>query len=56
MKINRTYIASEDDSKINWAKNGAASYAVVNKDELNDFGEAPGYSISPSMSTSAYTP
>jgi primary-amine oxidase len=54
MKVNRTYIASEDDSKINWAKNGAASYAVVNKDKLNDFGEAPGYSISPNSGSTAH--
>ncbi|KAM0548794.1 hypothetical protein ACHAPJ_009791 [Fusarium lateritium] len=54
MKINRTYIASEHDSKINWAKNGAASYAVVNKDKLNDFGEAPGYSISPNSGSTAH--
>lgn len=54
MKVNRSYIASEDDGKINWAPNGAASYSVVNKDELNDFGEAPGYSITPSMTPTPY--
>ena len=49
MKLNRSYITSEDDGKISWAKNGAAQYAVVNKDRLNDYGEAPGYRIIPSM-------
>ena len=55
MKVNRSYIASEDDSKINWSPNGAASYSIVNKDKLNDFGEAPGYSVTPSMTTYPYT-
>ncbi|KAF5643096.1 peroxisomal amine oxidase copper-containing protein [Fusarium sp. NRRL 52700] len=54
MKVNRSYIASEDDGKINWAPNGAASYSVVNKDKLNDFGEAPGYSITPNSGGTAY--
>ena len=48
MKIDRSYITNEDDGKITWAKNGAASYSVVNKDKLNDYGEAPGYRIYPS--------
>lgn len=57
MKVNRSYITSEDDSKITWAKNGAAAYAVVNKDKLNSFGEAPGYHIFPSAPTSlTHTP
>lgn len=50
MKLDREYVTSEDDAKITWAKNGAASYAVVNKDKLNDHGEAPGYRIFPSTS------
>lgn len=48
MKANRSYVTNEDDGKITWAKNGAAAYAVVNKDAINEFGEAPGYAISPS--------
>jgi len=49
MKTNRSYVTNEDDGKITWAKNGAAAYAIVNKDAINDFGEAPGYTISPSQ-------
>ena len=48
MKTNRSYVTNEDEGKITWAKNGAAAYAVVNKDAINEFGEAPGYAISPS--------
>jgi primary-amine oxidase len=55
MKVDHSYIASEDDGKINWAPNGATSYSVVNRDKLNDFGEAPGYSITPSTTPSPYT-
>ncbi|KAF5658677.1 peroxisomal amine oxidase [Fusarium heterosporum] len=54
MKVNRSYVTSEDDGKITWAKNGAASYAVVNKDKLNKFGEAPGYHIFPKSGSTAY--
>jgi primary-amine oxidase len=54
MKVDHSYISSEDDGKINWAPNGATSYSVVNRDKLNDFGEAPGYSITPSMTPSPY--
>lgn len=47
MKLNRSFIESEDDSKINWSPNAAAMYAVVNKDTPNRMGEYPGYRISP---------
>ncbi|KAK7427647.1 hypothetical protein QQZ08_005922 [Neonectria magnoliae] len=54
MKIDHSYITNEDDGKITWSKNGAASYAVVNKDQLNSFGEAPGYRIFPNSGSTAY--
>ncbi|KAF4342275.1 multidrug resistance [Fusarium beomiforme] len=54
MKVNRSYVTNEDDSKIKWAKNGLAAYAVVNKDRLNEFGEAPGYAITPNSGSTAY--
>ncbi|KAF4440787.1 hypothetical protein F53441_12195 [Fusarium austroafricanum] len=53
MKVDRSYITSEDDGKITWAKNGATAYSVVNKDKLNKYGEAPGYSISPNSGSTA---
>ena len=52
MQVEHTYITTEDDAKITWSKNGVATYAVVNKDALNKYGEAAGYRIFPSMPTS----
>lgn len=51
MKVDRSFISSEDEGKIHWAPNGAASYAVVNKDKPNEFGEYPGFKIYPSAGT-----
>lgn len=50
MKAKKSFIATEDDAKINWTPNGNAMYAVVNKDAKNQYGEAPGYRIMPGMS------
>lgn len=47
MKVNKSMIGSENDSKLNWAPNNAAMYAIVNKDAKNKFGEYPGYRIAP---------
>jgi primary-amine oxidase len=52
MKAMKSFIATEDDAKINWSANGNAMYAVVNKDAKNQFGEYPGYRIMPGMSMS----
>jgi primary-amine oxidase len=49
MKVNRSFVTSENDSKIKWGDNGATTFAVVNKDTPNKFGEYPGYRIVPSM-------
>ncbi len=54
MKINRSFVESEDDGKINWAPNAAAGYAVVNKDKPNEFGEYPGFRIFPSTGASIH--
>ena len=48
MKLERTYIDTEDEGKINWPENGASMYIVVNKDETNKYGEERGYRIMPS--------
>jgi hypothetical protein len=47
MKAVKSFIENEDDGKINWSPNGAAMYAVVNKDKKNPHGEYPGYRITP---------
>lgn len=49
MKAKKSFITNEDDAKINFETNSPSIYAVVNKDELNKFGEAPGYRIHPGM-------
>jgi primary-amine oxidase len=54
MKAERSFIETEDDSKINWSPNGGAMYAVVNKDKKNKYGEYPGWRIVPCESTSPY--
>ena len=51
MKVERTYLTSEDDAKINWAANGANMYSIVNKNKPNVWGEYPGYRITPGHGT-----
>lgn len=48
MKVEKTYLESEDDSKIDYTHNGQTMYVVVNKDSVNKFGEERGHRISPS--------
>lgn len=55
MQVNRSFVETEDDSKINWAPNAAAAYIVVNKDKPNEFGEYPGYRIYPSVGSSIHS-
>ncbi|KAK7963812.1 membrane primary amine oxidase [Apiospora saccharicola] len=47
MKAKKSFITNEDDAKINFETNSPSIYAVVNKDKLNQFGEAPGFRIHP---------
>ncbi|KAL8381554.1 hypothetical protein RB595_005707 [Gaeumannomyces hyphopodioides] len=54
MKVERSFVANEDQGKINWAPNAAASYSVVNKDKPNENGEYPGYKIYPSTGSSIH--
>lgn len=49
MKARNSFIATEDEAKINWSPNGNAMYVVVNKDAKNQYGEIPGYRIMPGM-------
>ena len=53
MKVERDFIANENDAKINWDYNAATTYTVVNKDEKNQFGEYRGYTVTPGKSTLA---
>jgi primary-amine oxidase len=54
MKIKKSFITNEDESKLNWGLNSAASYVVVNKDKPNPYGEFPGYKISPNLGSPVY--
>jgi primary-amine oxidase len=47
MKLERSYIASEDESMINWSHNAQTMLMVVNTDKPNAFGEPRGYRIQP---------
>ena len=47
MTYDRTFIASENEGKLNWDANNAVSYSVVNKDAKNKYGEYRGYKIMP---------
>ena len=47
MSLERSFIASEDDGKLNWDSNNAVMYSVVNKDAPNKYGEYRGYKIMP---------
>ncbi|KAH7256107.1 copper amine oxidase [Fusarium tricinctum] len=55
MKAVKSFIENEDDGKINWSPNGAAMYAVVNKDKKNPHGEYPGYRITPATGVAYLT-
>ena len=47
MTLERTFIETEDDSKLNWDANNAIMYSVVNKDQVNKYGEYRSYKIFP---------
>jgi len=47
MKLKRSSIESEDNGKLNWPKNAADMYVIMNKDIKNKYGEYPGYRIFP---------
>jgi len=54
MKLERSFVASEDGGKINWDENSAGTYAVVNRANPNKFGEYPGFKIYPSTGSTIY--
>jgi primary-amine oxidase len=55
MKVERSFITTEDEGKINWAPNAAAAYSVVNTDEPNEYGEYPGFRIYPSVGSAIHS-
>lgn len=55
MKLTRSFITSEDDSKLFWGANGATQYRVVSTASTNKYGEYRGYRILPGDGTSHLT-
>lgn len=55
MKAVKSFVITENESKINWSPNGDTMYAIVNKDQKTALGEYPGYRISPGEHTSTAT-
>lgn len=51
MKVERSFIESEDESRFNWAANGATQVLVVNQDSPNKYGELRGYRVAPAGGT-----
>jgi primary-amine oxidase len=49
MKLEKTYIDSEDNSRLFWGANAATQYSIINKDAIKKYGEYRGYRISPSL-------
>ncbi|KAI4098821.1 MAG: hypothetical protein L6R37_006275 [Teloschistes peruensis] len=47
MTIDRTFLASEDEGKLNWDANNNVMYSVVNKEAVNPYGEYRSYKIMP---------
>ncbi|GAA5930824.1 uncharacterized protein JCM15063_002470 [Sporobolomyces koalae] len=48
MKLVRSELQSEDESKLNWPANGQSMYLIYNKDEKNKYGEDRAWRIMPS--------
>jgi primary-amine oxidase len=46
-KLRKSFLESEDEAGITWHPNAAKSYAVVNKEHKNRYGEYRGYKIRP---------
>jgi hypothetical protein len=43
MKLERSFIETEDDGRLNWDFNGQTQVIVVNQNETNKYGEYRGY-------------
>jgi primary-amine oxidase len=51
MKLQRSFVESEDESKLQYTDNGRTQYRVVNTDKPNKYGEYRGYRILPADGT-----
>lgn len=55
MKVARSFIESEDTSRLNWDPNAKTQILVVNQDEKNAYGELRGYRVLPYTGTGHLT-
>lgn len=51
MKLERSFVETEDDSRLNWDSNAQTQVLIVNQDEKNKYGVNRGYRILPSAGT-----
>ncbi|TLD18700.1 hypothetical protein E2P81_ATG11610 [Venturia nashicola] len=49
MNIHRTFLETENETKINWPANAATMYSIINKDSKNAYGEYRGFRIAPGI-------
>ncbi|KAI7977591.1 hypothetical protein EIK77_010182 [Talaromyces pinophilus] len=47
MMLQRSFLENEDSARFNWSPNQATQVLVLNTDKPNQFGEYPGYRITP---------
>lgn len=52
MKLNRSYVETEDEGRFRWAANNAKQVLVVNQDAKNKYGENRGFRVLPYTGTS----
>lgn len=50
MKLDRSFIETEDNGQFNWSPNSQTQVLIVNQDKLNKYGEKRGYRILPATS------
>lgn len=55
MKLTRTFVESEDESRLMWDANSQTQILVVNRDETNDYGEYRGWRVLPLSGTAHLT-
>lgn len=55
MKLERSFVENEDNSRMNWDFNAQTQVLVVNQDEKNKYGELRGYRLLPSAGTAHLT-
>ncbi|KAK0820778.1 hypothetical protein LTR75_001364 [Friedmanniomyces endolithicus] len=51
MKLQRSFVETEDDGKIFYTDNGRTQYSIINADKPNKYGEYRGYRILPADGT-----